>query len=83
MKLYLALVAASLLAVPSFAAADDPVKGKEEKMICKREKLVGSNLPTRICMTRQEWRDVEKNAQRAMQRASDGPRSVPPARPSH
>ena len=58
------------------AAAADPtaVSGqetteppaKEERVICKSKKFVGSNLSQRICKTESEWRAAREDAQRAL-----------------
>jgi hypothetical protein len=58
------------------AAAADPtaVSGqetteppaKEERIVCKSKKFVGSNLSQRICKTESEWRAGREDAQRAL-----------------
>lgn len=40
------------------AATATPTKGEKPKsgdMVCKKEAVVGSRMPSRICMTQQDW----------------------------
>jgi len=52
--------AAILIAVAASASAadsQDPAKKKDDsqKVVCKTEDVVGSMIPKRICMTRENW----------------------------
>lgn len=38
---------------------------EDERMICRREKTVGSNMPKRVCKTAAQIRDEEEAARRA------------------
>lgn len=42
--------------------ADDPV-------ICRRERVLGSNRPQRICMTRSEWQQIRDAARETRDRS--------------
>lgn len=33
-----------------------------EKLICRRDYVVGSRLPRRICLTKKQWEDAETQA---------------------
>lgn len=60
---------AALMSDPTASAAAptaaEPPK-KEERIICKTRKFVGSNLSRKVCMTEGEWRDGRQNAQDAL-----------------
>lgn len=63
----MALAAAETPAAPAGKKADDP-----NAMVCKREKVSGSNMKQRVCMTARQWeerREQDKemldNAQRS------------------
>lgn len=54
-------------------------EAEEERVICRREHVVGSNRPQRICMTRREWnavRETSQDAMRQMERGSAQPLPV-------
>ncbi len=36
-------------------ASAKPEKPKKDEVVCKKEKVIGSRMPTRICMTQAEW----------------------------
>ena len=38
---------------PAAAPAEEP--NERERMVCRRERVVGSNRPQRICMTQAQW----------------------------
>jgi hypothetical protein len=62
--LFVAAAAANPTAV-SGQEATEP-KPKEERIVCKSKKFVGSNLSQRICKTESEWRAGREDAQRAL-----------------
>lgn len=60
------IVAFSVAALLTASAAPlAPVEGEtpvaegkiEEKKICRREQAVGTRLPPRICLTREQWKE--------------------------
>lgn len=53
MSLILVLAAAAAGTVAAVPEADPP---KKDRMICKSEKFVGSNMSQRICKTALEWK---------------------------
>jgi hypothetical protein len=57
-----------LLAAASTAGTSPPQAPaeKEDRMICKAEKFVGSNRTRRVCMTESQWRDGRQNAKDAL-----------------
>ena len=60
-------------------AAEAEAQAEDERVICRREHVVGSNRPQRICMTRREWNAVRENSQdtmRQMERGSAQPLPV-------
>lgn len=42
------------------------------RQICRRERVVGSNRPQRICMTRREWNQQQDTSREMMDRARQG-----------
>jgi hypothetical protein len=63
--LFVAAAAANPTAVAGQDATEPPAK-KEERIVCKSKKFVGSNLSQRICKTESEWRAGREDAQRAL-----------------
>ena len=53
------LALAAIMVASTAAAADnqDPAKKKDDsqKVVCKTEDVVGSMIPKRVCMTRENW----------------------------
>lgn len=68
--LFVASAAADPTAVPAQEPTEPPAK--EERVICKSKKFVGSNLSQRICKTESEWRIGKEDAQRALDDRSRG-----------
>ena len=80
MKYSLPLAATALLAVPAIALAngakDEQTEAKDpDKITCKYTKVVGSRIPTRICLTNFEWED-RRRAQMEAKRSSLNRNSV-------
>ena len=56
LMLSVALMAAGPAAGESTAQpAAKAEKPKKDDMVCKREKVIGSRLPVRVCMTQADW----------------------------
>lgn len=56
LMLSVALMAAAPAAgEPAAQPAAKAEKPKKEDMVCKREKVIGSRLPVRVCMTQADW----------------------------
>ena len=53
-------------AVPAAAPAEDLSDG--DKIVCKSQKFVGTNIRERICKKKSEWDQGKYDAQRAMER---------------
>jgi len=49
----------------STSAADD-----KTRMVCKREHVVGSNRPKKVCLTKAQWDELEERAERAQNRSN-------------
>ena len=49
---------------PESTAAADP----KAKMVCKTERFVGSNIPSRVCKTKAEWEQGKIDAKRSLNR---------------
>ena len=82
----IAAFTATLAGVASAIAAETPAVAEEAKtekpkadaedpdrVICRRERVAGSNRPTKVCMTAAEWQKQRDEARQAM-RGSGGSR---------
>jgi cytochrome c5 len=49
---------------PASAAAATPAKAvdDEDKVVCKSQQVTGSRFSTRICHTKHEWAQIEKDS---------------------
>lgn len=45
-------------------------EARDNEQVCRREHVVGSNRPQRICMTRREWEEVRQNSRDMIDRAN-------------
>lgn len=63
------LVAASVVAMPSAAAAEKAPKAPKDpnEVVCKTERFVGSNRTRRLCLTRAEWDDIKFRSSNGLQ----------------
>lgn len=52
---------------PTARAMNDP-----ERVICRRERVVGTNRPQRVCMTAREWEVVRDASRETMNRSERG-----------
>ena len=69
MRLSVTLVVAALMlpSAPAFSQAQEPAKADDgQKVVCKNERFVGSNIGQRVCKTKAEWEEGRKNAQKAL-----------------
>ena len=77
--LLIAVAAADPTAIP----AQEPTEpAKEEKVVCKSKKFVGSNVSQRICKTESEWRIGKEDAQRALDQAGARVKRQSPLHPT-
>lgn len=52
------LAAALVLAQGSSAApAVEKTKADPDAMVCKKERVVGSRMPSKVCMTNRQWEE--------------------------
>lgn len=64
-----AMLLSALLTGPVFAADPQqpqqakPKKDPNQQIICKDDTYVGSHIPSRVCKTRAEWDEAEKESQ--------------------
>jgi len=54
------------------AATPPEAQSEDSRQICRRERLVGSNRPQRVCMTRREWNQQRDTSLQMMDRTSQG-----------
>lgn len=67
------LMSGLLLATSSVAVAADEKEPKKEKKICRTEKMTGSlTRRTRICMTAEEWRELNSRTKRGLDEMNRG-----------
>lgn len=52
-------------AAPATAAVDKKAEKKKDGVVCRRERVVGSNRPVRVCTTAAQ-RDLDKEAARTL-----------------
>ncbi len=45
-------------------------EARDNEQVCRREHVVGSNRPQRVCMTRREWEEVRQNSRDMVDRAN-------------
>lgn len=55
--------------------------GEADRVICRREHVVGSNRPQRICMTRREWDALRDDARDNADRLNRGAPEILEGRP--
>lgn len=80
------LIVALLLSMFFYPAMANTAEGtsaqKRQKnpndVICKREKITGSHMKKRICLTRKEWDDIRKQSQASAASAMNGGSSITP-----
>lgn len=63
------------------AEAAEPRDEEADRVICRREHVVGSNRPQRICMTRREWGALRDDARDNTERLNRGAPEVLQGRP--
>ena len=69
---FLASAAFALAVVMPAAAEETPAApeaqkapiAKPDEMVCKKEEVVGTRFPRRVCMTRAQWEQRSLNARR-------------------
>jgi hypothetical protein len=77
-----AALASIVFAGPTLAAdpqqpQQKPKKDPSQQIVCKDDTYVGSHIPSRVCKTRAEWDDAEKQSQQYLDRARVLPFSPP------
>lgn len=63
------LVAAAVLCAFVFApsAAAEGADSDDQKVVCKRQKTLGSNFAAkRVCRTKAQWKELEQHTQREL-----------------
>jgi Spy/CpxP family protein refolding chaperone len=82
MRVAILCAAATALIASAAVAADDPQPKKvadATKIVCRTEQVVGSKIPKRICLTRQQWDQIKQNSQEALEKRSlwQGEKTIP------
>ena len=83
MRVAILCVAATAFVASTAVAGDNPEAKKVidpgSKIVCKAEDVVGSKIPKRICLTRQQWDQMKDNAREALEKRSlwQGEKSIP------
>ena len=66
----LALAAALFAADGAAAGSTAPApKVNKDGLVCKKEAVVGSKMPTKVCLTAEEWAERTRASREAMQNA--------------
>jgi hypothetical protein len=47
-------------------------QAERERLICRRQHVVGSNRPQRVCLTRAEWDEIREDAVEGLERYNRG-----------
>jgi hypothetical protein len=72
LSLALVLAMTAWPALASAPAETKPSKPDREEVICKSTFVVDSKIPTRICRSRQQWEDIEREHREARRRSGTG-----------
>jgi len=69
---------------PSAPAASKPADAADDpnKVICRREEVTGSHFERRVCMTRAQWDQQTRAAQRLEQQIHEAPAAGPGGPPT-
>ena len=62
-------------ATPATATAGEA--DDQDRVICRRERVLGSNRPQRVCMTRREWSRASDTTQEELRNVRGGAESLP------
>lgn len=61
----------------SAAGAKAAAPGDPNRMVCRKERVVGSNRPEKICMTAAEWQGITERSQEDLTRLQGEPGTTP------
>ena len=50
----------------------DARTAEQERLICRRQRVIGSNRPQRVCLTRAQWTEIRENAVEGLDRHNRG-----------
>lgn len=64
-------VAPATVKAPPKVSDDDP-----DKVICRREQITGDRFYTRVCMTKSQWDDQQKNTETFERRINQTPTAM-------
>ncbi len=59
-------------AASTTAAAPKADKPKSDAMVCKKEAVLGSRLPTRVCLRQEEWDSRRTDSRDELQKIQRG-----------
>jgi hypothetical protein len=48
------------------------VANPKDKIVCKTQRFVGSNIPSRVCKTKGEWEQARIDAKRSLNKPHEG-----------
>jgi len=54
--------AAAVVEAPAPAPVESTTAVASDEMVCKRQAVVGSNFKRKVCMTSQQWQDLENQS---------------------
>jgi len=54
----------AILAANDLSATKNVSKSADGKMVCKRQSVVGSNFKRKICMTQNQWEQMQAESQK-------------------
>jgi hypothetical protein len=62
---------------PAATQARPPADDPDDRVVCRRERVLGSNRPQRICMTRQQWEAASDTSQEQLRKMRPGGEELP------
>ena len=66
-RIAIIIAAATLWSVPALAKDQDE-NAQKDKLVCRSELILGSRIPKRTCMTREQWDQQARDSQEQMAR---------------
>lgn len=68
----------SLMLTATVAPAYAAEPQKPEKVLCRSERVLGSNLTERVCKTKTQWEEEKKRSREYLEAARPIPAPIPP-----
>ena len=66
------ILAFAMMAQAAPAAETPAAKEDDQELVCKSEKIVGTNIRERVCLTRAQWRQASEAGKETLRSRSRG-----------